>query len=227
MRISVSDGKSVAYHRIQILVAEGYRLPELVKPADRIIREGDRLRIQLIGRGDDSAELRYSSDALPYGATLHPISGLLEWTPLYTLAGNFEIPLTVDDGLYSYTTSVKVRVDNANGTPQFDNFDGLAVYENQPFLLKTYAFDPDNPYYEPAYRDANGQLVETGHYPRTVTVSASGLPDGASFDADTWELRWTPTHLQAGVYQVTLTAVDDGDGTGTPASTTGSCRSRC
>ena len=47
-----------------------------------------------------------------------------------------------------------------------------------------------------------------------------GLPAGASFDADTLELVWTPGYAQAGVYQVTVIATDDGDGTGTPRSTT-------
>ncbi len=62
-------------------------------------------------------------------------------------------------------------------------------------------------------------MVQTSNYLRTVNVTASGLPDGATFDAETWDLRWTPTHLQSGKYTVTLTAVDDGDGTGAPATT--------
>jgi large repetitive protein len=219
VRIYASDGKDTAFVSFSLLVSPGYRLPELVKPAERIVAEGDRLKLQLIGRGDTAAELRYSSTALPFGATLHPITGLLEWTPLYTQAGDYVVPLTVDDGLYSYTSDVSIRVVNANAAPVFDPFDGWQIYENQPLWIKTYAWDADNPFYEPAERDVNGALVLTSDLQRTVTVSASGLPEGATFDAETWDLRWTPTHLQAGTYTVTLTAVDDGDGTGRPATT--------
>ena len=42
------------------------------------------------------------------------------------------------------------------------------------------AFDPDNPFYSPAFRDADGNVVETQASPRTVTVSVTGLPPGAS-----------------------------------------------
>mgnify|MGYP006212902543 CR=1 FL=1 len=40
----------------------------------------------------------------------------------------------------------------------------------------------------------------------------TGLPTGASFDADTLELIWTPGYAQAGTYYVTVKATDDGKG---------------
>jgi len=54
----------------------------------------------------------------------------------------------------------------------------------------------------------------------TVTLSASGLPKGASFSQKagnpaTGNLAWTPAYTQSGSYGVTLTAVDD-DGASTP-----------
>ena len=51
----------------------------------------------------------------------------------------------------------------------------------------------------------------------TVTYQVTGLPAGATFDAETMELVWTPGYAQAGSYSITVTATDDGDGTGTPA----------
>jgi chitodextrinase len=41
-----------------------------------------------------------------------------------------------------------------------------------------------------------------------VTYSASGLPAGASFDAATQQLSWTPDFTQSGTYTVTFTASD-------------------
>ena len=44
----------------------------------------------------------------------------------------------------------------------------------------------------------------------SIRYSAAGLPPGASFDPLTGAFSWTPGHTQAGTYQVTFTAEDDG-----------------
>ena len=41
-----------------------------------------------------------------------------------------------------------------------------------------------------------------------VVLSASGLPDGASFDPGTGAFSWTPTQAQQGVYSITLSATN-------------------
>jgi uncharacterized delta-60 repeat protein len=43
-----------------------------------------------------------------------------------------------------------------------------------------------------------------------LTLSASGLPAGASFDPATGIFNWTPTELQQGSYLLTFTVTDDG-----------------
>jgi len=52
--------------------------------------------------------------------------------------------------------------------------------------------------------------------PSTVTVTAEGLPVGASFDPETWDFNWTPSFDQAGTYVLKFRATDDGNGTGLP-----------
>ncbi len=220
VRFYAGDGISVTSVAITLLVAEGYQEPTLVKPADRTVREGDPIRFYLNAQGDESVTLTYSSEYLPWGAFLHPETGLFEWTPSFIQEGVYHIPFTVSDGTVSKTVVTTFTVENANGRPQFDPMDGWQIYEGQPLLIKAYAWDPDNPFYEPAFRDAQGNTVPTSQYPQTVSVSASGLPPGAIFDADTWDLVWTPDHTQAGEYFVTFTATDTGDGTGTPLSDT-------
>jgi uncharacterized protein (TIGR03437 family) len=42
----------------------------------------------------------------------------------------------------------------------------------------------------------------------TVVLSASGLPDGATFDPGTGTFSWTPTQAQQGDYSITLTATN-------------------
>jgi hypothetical protein len=49
----------------------------------------------------------------------------------------------------------------------------------------------------------------------TVTLNATGLPAGASFDASTGAFDWTPTYDQADDYTVTFTAHDGRGGSDT------------
>jgi hypothetical protein len=65
-----------------------------------------------------------------------------------------------------------------------------AVDENRPLTFGVAAVDPDG---DP------------------LTYSASGLPEGASFDPATQQFSWTPGYTQAGQYEVTFTAVDGQD----------------
>ncbi|MBL8533517.1 MAG: putative Ig domain-containing protein, partial [Betaproteobacteria bacterium] len=220
VRFFASDGVSVTNVAVDILIAEGYRTPELIKPADRTVREGDTVRFFLQGSGDETRELVYSSPVLPWGAKLNAASGLFEWTPLFTQEGTYDIPFSVSDGTYRYTVSTRITVTNANGAPVFDPQEGWEVFEGQPLTIKMFAFDPDNPFYEPAFRGADGVLVDTTQTPRTVTVTAGALPPGASFDPETLDFTWRPGAAQAGNYQVTFTAVDTGDRTGVPLSDT-------
>ncbi len=216
VRFLVTDGISQASISVTLVVAEGRQAPVLIKPADRTLREGDRIRFYLQAEGDAEADLTFSCEIPPYGATLHPETGLFEWTPGYTQAGVYDVAFAVSDGSDTSTATVRLTVTNANGAPEFEQQEGWQVFEGQPLILKPIAHDPDNPYYYPPSRDADGNLVTLTDNGPTVAVTAGALPAGASFDPETWELSWTPTHLQAGVYAVTFTATDDGDGTGSP-----------
>jgi hypothetical protein len=44
----------------------------------------------------------------------------------------------------------------------------------------------------------------------TLTLAASSLPSGATFDPSTGEFDWTPTISDVGTHQVTFAVVDDG-----------------
>ena len=118
---------------------------------------------------------------------------------------------------------MEITVLPANGAPVFDNFDGLRTYEGQQFRLSVFATDPDNPFYEPAYRSTDGEVISPIDLQNSKSVDVevlSGLPNGAEFDPETWTLNWTPGADQAGTYEITFRATDDGAGTGQPLSVT-------
>src|SRR5262249_14678546 len=70
VRFSVSDGFQTAFRSTTFLIAPADAPPTLVKPADRTIREGDTLRLQLRSTVPGGGTAHFSSTMLPGGATL-------------------------------------------------------------------------------------------------------------------------------------------------------------
>ena len=159
VRIYATDGKAVSYTSIRCWWPRATGCPSWSSRPTASVREGDKLRIQLVGRGDDSAELRYSSERAALRRDAAPGQRPVRVdAAVHAERATYEIPLTVDDGQSATPPSIKVTVDNANGAPQFDPLRRLAGLRGPAAsCIKAYAFDPDNPYYEPGYRDAAGR----------------------------------------------------------------------
>ncbi|MCB1491106.1 MAG: putative Ig domain-containing protein, partial [Rhodobiaceae bacterium] len=219
--VQAYDGAMVTEAKVIVAIAQADAPPSLRPVAGRTVREGEAVRFTLQADDLDTENLLYSSPFLPAGATIDLHTGVFEWTPDYTQEGVYTIPLRVTDGTSMAETSVTITVLNRNGAPDFREYGSFEVPEGQNFGLVFYALDPDNPLYAPPVR-VNGELVyqdEIGLTP-TVTYTIQGLPEGASFDAETGRFLWTPGLDQSGEYAITVTATDDGNRTGTPLSTT-------
>ena len=241
--VVASDGKTTVSQHFNLTVEQGYAKPVLGSVMQQTLREGDRYALQLAGHvaGSEAladgttVTLEYSAPWLPGGAKLNTETGWLEWTPDYNQHGMFRIPVTLtavwnapgsDPVLTSVTKDVVLNVLNANGTPVFDASSSLSkgsaetwnILEGQPLQISAFAFDPDNPDFEPRIR-LQADAVASGPETTAATVSyqVSGLPEGARFDPDTLEILWTPGFSQAGTYSIIVTVTDDGDGTGVPA----------
>ncbi|MDH5639643.1 MAG: putative Ig domain-containing protein, partial [Nitrospira sp.] len=229
--LSVTDGLHTVSRSFTLLVAPTNEAPVLAQPADRTIREGEPIRIQLVASDPDSSglstqhsALRYFSDFLPGGATLDPVTGVFEWTPGFTQAGTYRVPFSVQgsdplppgsDPAPVTTVWTTFTVTNVNAAPQFDTIGDLEILENQRLFIRTFAFDPDNPGFIPQDRLFDGTLTPLEGTDPTVTYTITGLPTGATFDPVSAQLSWLPTFDQAGTYQVTVTATDEGTGLGT------------
>ncbi|MBN8491307.1 MAG: tandem-95 repeat protein, partial [Burkholderiales bacterium] len=219
VRVSVRDGVNVVQRNLTMIVDPGNIAPVLLGVPERTVRQGDPLRFTLQAVDDDSPTLRFSAPDLPPGAMLNPITGVFEWTPGFDRAGPIDIRFQVSDGQAIGERSVRVNVLNVNAAPVFEPVDGIQVSEGQPLTLRLFAFDPDNPGYQPQVRLADGTLSAPETTDATVRYSLANLPAGASFDPLTSLLSWTPDFGQAGSYTLQITATDDGDGTGTPLTT--------
>ncbi|MEG2268016.1 MAG: putative Ig domain-containing protein, partial [Acinetobacter sp.] len=238
IELVVSDGKHESRYQFNITVKQGYEKPVLLPVAAQQLREGERFSLQLAGNlphglmqyvGQD-IKLNYSAEWLPSGAILNKDTGWLEWTPGYAQAGSYDIPIRL---VATYTPSnggtpvrtvatqvLKLIVNNANAAPQFESSPTWTVLEGASVRLSVFAFDPDNPGFEPAFKShPQGQAVQMSDVPASVSYVVTGLPEGAIFDPETLEISWNPSYQQAGIYKVKVLATDDGNGTGQPLST--------
>lgn len=92
--------------------------------------------------------------------------------------------------------------------------------EGASVRLSVFAYDPDNPGFEPAFKTySQSQAVQMTDILPSVKYQVSGLLEGAVFDPDTLEISWNPGYQQAGIYKIRVVATDDGNGTGTVLST--------
>ncbi|MGX9354808.1 putative Ig domain-containing protein [Roseobacteraceae bacterium S113] len=221
LAVRASDGRAEVQQDVTIRVAEAPRPVTLRNPGSITAVEGDRIRFDLVAEAEPGATLSFGvvNDTLPFGAQLNAATGEFDWTPDFTQADTYRVAFAVSDGVGVAVQIVEIEVTNGNGAPVFDNFDGLQVYEGQTFSIRAFAEDPDNPFYEPGFRDFDGNVTTVDDVIRTVDVEVlNPLPEGATFDPDTWELQWTPGAAQAGNYTFRFRATDDGDLTGTPLS---------
>ncbi|MFN9747507.1 MAG: putative Ig domain-containing protein, partial [Betaproteobacteria bacterium] len=234
--VVASDGIHQTERRFNLRVLQGVPAPVFAAVPQQVLREGDAHGLQLPGSVPGGLEqpdgsrvtLSWTAPWLPAGATLDEDTGWFAWTPGFAQAGSFELPVTLlarftaaDGSTRSAAVLQRIRfeVRNANGAPRFDPAETWQVAEGQPLRVSVFAFDPDNPDFEPRIRFLPGSAASPGNgVPATVHYEVTGLPPGARFDEDTLEVVWTPGYAQAGSYQVTVRATDDGNGTGTPAS---------
>ena len=238
IELVVSDGKHESRYQFKITVKHGYEKPVLLPVAEQQLREGERFSLQLAGQlahgleqysGYD-IELKYSAEWLPSGAVLNKETGWLEWAPGFAQEGQYDIPLRlvatytpVNGGVPVRTVAtqtLKLIVNNANAAPQFESAANWTVLEGSGVRLSVFAFDPDNPGFEPAFKShSQSEAVQMTDIAPSVSYEVSGLPEGAVFDPETLEIYWNPGYQQAGIYKVRVVATDDGNGTGMPLST--------
>ena len=101
------------------------------------------------------------------------------------------VSFKVNDGqLDSNVASRQIAITAVNDAPVLNPIGNRTVNEHQTLSFTIAATDVDTPSDE-------------------LTYSASGLPEGASFDSATRTFSWTPTEaLGPGTYQVTFTVTD-------------------
>jgi uncharacterized protein YkwD/chitodextrinase len=176
---------------ITITVSGGNGPPVLDPIGDKQICEGDWLEFEISANDPDGDILTYSAWNLPDGAVFDAETHTFSWTPDFEGAGNYTVSFTVtDDGNppLSNSETITIAVLACDSPPELDYIGDWSASEGELLAFTISASDP------------NGE---------GLTFSASGLPDGASFDPGTRLFSWIPNYDQAGIYDDVVFVVTD------------------
>ena len=189
---ATDPGSATGSETITITVVNINDPPVLSPIGNKSGPEGALLTFALSATDPDGDEVTYSGNNLPAGASVDPNSGVFTWTPGFEQAGTYSsVGLFATDSFgLSTGCYITITISNVNRAPVLDPVGDRSVTEGQLLTFTVSATDPDG---------------------EAVTLSASGMPAGATFEAATGAFSWTPTFEQAGTYAgVTFTATDPG-----------------
>jgi len=175
----------------------GNQTPVLNPVPTQTVAPGDTLTFTLTASDIDNRPVQTLTYAMygqvPAGAALNPLTGVFTWTPTLADLGTYAVVFAVtDDGTPAKSAFVTGMITAAEFVP----------------------FNPPPVWTVPA--DFAVVLGETAGFTvsatdaTTVTLSASGVPSGASFNANSGAFTWVTAAGQAGTYAVTFTAIDSG-----------------
>jgi Putative Ig domain len=168
--------------------------PVLNPIGNKSVNEGQTLSFTLSATDPDTGDtLTYSATNTPPGSTFDPATRTFSWTPDYTQAGNYpDVEFMVTDNgspMMLDLEDITITVGDVNRAPVLSNPGPQQVLEHATTTFTVSATDPDG---------------------NAVTLSASGMPSGATFNTSTGVFSWTPGYPTAGVYTPTFIATDNG-----------------
>ncbi|MCX7915377.1 MAG: putative Ig domain-containing protein, partial [Verrucomicrobiae bacterium] len=187
---TISDGSLAASASITIVVQNVNRPPVFIGGTNYIAQVEELLTFTVSATDPDGDALTYSVSGLPVGATFNTATRVFSWTPSGMQTGAHAVVFSVRDGVATVSALVTVVVQAAattNRAPELDVPEALLGVVATEVTATFRATDADG--------DA-------------ITLTASGLPSGASLSAD-GEFRWVPGAHQYGAF-LTLVLASDG-----------------
>ncbi len=167
-------------------------LPEILVPADTSIAEGDSLRFRVSIHNTWTGPTTLTLKDAIFGAALdtvgrNPGDGYFTWRPSFDQgrAEPYAVTFVYASADKKVEKITRVKVLNINRPPKLVPILDQKVKENESLSFKVEASDPDHD---------------------SLTLTASSLPDGATFTAATF--TWKPSVGQAGNYSVKFRAFD-------------------
>ncbi len=192
----VSDGKAESPNAVVAITVNAVNdAPVLTVPGPQTVKENEQLSFTVTAVDVDAGQtLSVNANGLPSGANFLNNERRFVWTPSCIQAGTYTVTfVAIDNGVptpLSDARAVTITVTDQNCAPTLTLPAPPTVNEGQALSITISAADPDP-----------GQAV---------TLSATNLPQGSNFNATTGAFTWTPSCIQAGGYNVSFTATDNG-----------------
>ncbi len=162
------------------------RAPVFTAVPNKTVNEGVALTFQVQATDADNDAVTIAATGLPTGATF--ANGTFLWTPSFSQSGSVTVNFSASDGKTQTALSVQIAVANVNRVPVLADVSAKTGKVGEALTFQVQATDADND---------------------VVTITATGLPTGATFASGAFS--WTPTTGQNGVFNVLFIA---SDGTG-------------
>ncbi len=137
----------------------------------------------------DGDTLSYSLALAPAGMTIQAASGSISWTPTTAQLGTQVVIVRVSDGQTSAEQAFQIGVSSQtiNHPPVFTSTPSSVAVVGQPCAYTATATDEDGD---------------------SITFAIANAPEGATINATSGALSWTPTAAQVGARTFTLEARD-------------------
>jgi len=166
---------------------------------NQTVTEGSNLTFNATAVEDSSMQISIACDSCSaLGANFTSSSGsgvafgIFSWTPSEAQGpGVYSVVISSTDGIQVVNATVTITVTEVEAPPVLNVPGNLIVRDGETLVFTVNATDSDS--------SAD-----------SITVTASGLPDGSSFDPATGIFYWPIQGVQPGPYTLTFTATDDG-----------------
>lgn len=140
-------------------------IPPVLEPiGDRSVDEGSTIEFALAASDANGDPLTFAASGVPAGASFDETDGTFAWSPRYSDAAAFGITFSVSDGKVTVSETITLTVNDVDTTPVLQAIGDRTMNEGTTLGFTVLASDADG--------DA-------------VTLAATNLPIGASFDPGT------------------------------------------
>jgi hypothetical protein len=133
--VSASDGVNTVSQDVTVIVENTNRQPILAPIADITVDEGDRVIIEPTAADPDNDELIITFS--------EPLDQAGEWQTDDGDAGEYDVDVSVSDGMLTDTRSFTITVEGLNAPPEIQLADEVQVDEGETVVLNPLVTDPD------------------------------------------------------------------------------------
>ena len=191
---ALNDFEAISVHVNEVNVA-----PVLAAIGNKTVNEETALTFTASATDADlgANTLTYSLDAgFPAGASIDPVTGVFSWTP------------TEAQGVGDYPITVRVT---DNGVPPLNAFEAISVHVNEVNVAPVLAAIANQVASEGVLLTVNPVANDADVPANALTYSLTVAPSGASIDAGSGVITWTPGETDGGSNPtVTVRVTDNG-----------------